>query len=934
MGDVGRRRAPYAERVLVGRSREIARLMDLVAAARAGRGGTLVVRGEPGIGKTRLLEHALEHTADATLLEARGVESDAELPYAGLFDLLRPLSDEDLSRVAEAPVDDSRDLLGRLRAGRPVSVDRFAVCTMILRIFCAAAERRPVVVCVDDIHWLDPVSADAIAFAARRIRHDRVAVLLAVRDEVDSPALRGFEEIQLRGLDGVAAAQLLRSLVPSSVTEASAGRLTAATAGNPLALTELAREIGDDLDVWGQLGVAARRSAVELFRDRLGGLDDGARRALLVLALDAGDRSGLVWTAAEHLGVDLAAFERLELASLVVIRDGRVRLAHPLIRSAVLGESPPSTVRAAHRAWVAALDTSGDARQARAWHLAAAAVGPDRAAADALDEVGTEAAKISAHGTAAGALERAAQLTEKDRVRGDRLLRAGVSARLAGRPAQAARLLDEAAGCVHDPTLGAAVDAERGRRHLYHGQVTEAHRLIAASATALQETDPDRAVEMLGVAAWAAMIAADHRRSIALTQRALGLAADREAAPSPIVELTRGTSLLGVGEIVQSYEVLLAAADDVERHLEAVDPEYACFAGVALAWIGEFGRARSLLARVVARERPNSAFGVLSSALHASAYVDARTGRLVSAYAAASEALSTAQASGNDLWRYFSLGCLAYIAGAQGREEDCRRLAGEALAAARTMDIDHSAPVREALGLLELALNRPDVALTHLEPLNRRGGTGELTLGRPTGTDTVEAYLRADRVLPPAVVEQLVTFSENDRFPSLAAQCWRCRGLMADDDDLDACFEAAVALHERTDNPFALARTWLCHGERLRRAGRRSDARARLSAALDLFERLSAGQWASRAEAELRAAGAGPRPEQRPSGVDTLTAQELQVALAVVRDLSNRQVAAELYLSPKTVEFHLGNVYRKLGIRSRTGLVARLTDPQPAITRS
>jgi DNA-binding CsgD family transcriptional regulator len=246
------------------------------------------------------------------------------------------------------------------------------------------------------------------------------------------------------------------------------------------------------------------------------------------------------------------------------------------------------------------------------------------------------------------------------------------------------------------------------------------------------------------------------------------------------------------------------------------------------------------------------------------------------------------------------------------------------------MDIDHPAPVREALGLLELALNRPEAAIMYLDPVNRRGSTGELTLGRPTGPDIVEAYLRAGRELPPTLSEQIVAFSDDPRFPGLAAVCWRCRGLMAEDADIDRCFGTAAALHERTGNPFALARTWLCHGERLRRAGRRADARGRLTAALDLFEQLGARQWASRAETELRAAGAGQRPTRRPAGVDALTAQELQVALAVSRDLSNRQVAAELYLSPKTVEFHLGNVYRKLGIRSRTGVASLLADRHPA----
>jgi DNA-binding CsgD family transcriptional regulator len=918
--------------MLPGRAREIARVDGLLAAARAGSGGTLVVRGEPGIGKTRLLEHAAERAAGMTVLDARGVESDAELAFAGLFDLFRPLDEQDLTRITQdLAADQQHDLLDRLRGGRPVAVERFAICTVVLRVLCAAAERQPVLVSVDDAQWLDPASADAILFAARRVRHDRVAVLLAVREDAERPELRGFEELQLRGLDGAASAQLVRAQARVPLGDAVVGRLAEAAGGNPLALIELSRDLDqEDVELWDLRAAAPRRSATELFRDRLRTLDEAARAALVLLALDTGGPPGLVWRAAERLGLDATAFERIELASLVAFRTGEPHLVHPLIRSAVLAEVPPPMIRSGHRAWADVLGTASELRPARAWHLAAAAVGPDPEAADALDLAATEAGRISAYGTAAVALHRAAQLTADDALRGDRLLRAGVAARLAGRPEQAVRLLDQAASCPGPPALSAAVDRERSRRHLYHGQITAAHRLAARAAAILLDSDPDQAADMLGIAAWAAMIAGDHPRSIALARQARALSRADPARLSPIVDLTLGTSLFSLGEVADSYPVLLAACEAVERRFETVDPEYVCFAGVALAWIGEYGRARALLARVTEQARASSALGVLGVALHASAYVDARTGRLVTAYAAADQALAIAETTGNDLWRYFSLGCLAYVEGVQGRADDCRRHADEALTLARSMEIDHPGPAREALGVLELGLGHPDRAIVHLEPVNRRGGTGELILGRPTGLDVVEAYLRAGRPLPEGLRRQLITFSTDGRFPGLAALCWRCRGIMAADDDIDECFATAVVLHRRTDNPFALARTWLCHGERLRRAGRRAGARDRLAAAADLFDRLGARGWLTRTEAELRALGAGATAAGRSAAVDELTAQELQVALAVSRDLSNKQVAAELYLSPKTVEFHLGNVYRKLGIRSRTGLAGRLADQHPA----
>jgi DNA-binding CsgD family transcriptional regulator len=911
--------------MLAGREPEIARLDGLLAAARAGQGGAVVVRGEPGIGKTRLLEYVAAGASGMTVLETRGVESDAELPLAGLFDLLRPLTDTRLSG-------EHGDLLDRIRDGSPVSADRFAVCTAMLRVVCAAAERRPVLVCVDDLHWLDPPSLDAVTFLARRVRHDPVAVVVTVRDTVDGgfddvridPAsLRGFDEVVPRGLDVRAATELLHAVTEPPVTEDDVARLVSVTDGNPLALIELARELAADTAV-GVIA-ASRRSPADLFRHRLGDLDRAAHAALLLLALDSGSPPALLWRAAAALGVDAAAFERLEAASLATIREGRIGLTHPLIRSTVLAESAPPEVRATHRAWADALRDAVGERAALAWHLASAAVGPDDAAADALDAAGRTAEALSAYATAAVTYERAGHLTLDDSTRSDRLLRAGVAARQAGKPAQAERLLHEAAGCAVDPRSGARVDSERGRWHLYHGRITEARRLATRAANTVRAADPEQAAELLGMAAWAAMISSDHLGSIALAREARTLLGPESTGAAALVGLTLGTSLFSVGEVAESYRELLAAAAAVEEHVDEIDPEYVCFAGVGLAWAGEFRRARALLTRVTERARAASAFGVLCAALHAGAYVDARTGHLLNAYADANEALATAEAITNDLWRYFALGCLAHVEAAQGREEDCRRHAEEAVELAWSLDIGYPAPVREALGLLELALGRPEEAIRQLEPVNR-GADGELVLGRPTGADVVEAFVRAERPLPDRLVHQLDAQSRDERFPALAALCWRCRGLLADDDGFDDCFRTAARLHEVADNPFALARTWLCHGERLRRAGRRAESRERLGAARERFEKLGARQWALRAEAELHAAGAGPRPSERPAGVDALTVQELQVALAVSRDRTNRQVAAELYLSPKTIEYHLGNVYRKLGIRSRAGLAAHLVD--------
>ena len=909
---------------LVGRPRETGRIEELLTSARAGRGGALVVRGAAGIGKSRLLDHATA-TAGMRVLMARGVESEAELPLAGVFDLLRTVDEEEIARAGDQWGEPTRELLTVLRQGRTATWDRFATATAVLRLACTLAEVHPVLVVVDDLQWLDRASTEAALFTARRVEHDPVAVLLAVRD--DPPAelgLAGLEDVALEPLAPGAATELL---LTHKLSGLQAGRVAAMAGGNPLALIELARRTRDG---WSAPWEMPHRLVPDLYRAQVRRLDGAVLAALVALALDSGSPTTQLWASALHLGAATAEFERLEAVGLVCFRDGAPAFVHPLIRSSVLAEAPPPVVRAGHRAWARAIAEAGGDEAARAWHLAAATVGPDHDVADALDDAARAAGAVSAYGTAAAALERAARLSVDEHSRSSRLLRAGVAARLAGHPAESARLLGEAAATAGpDPGLAAAVDRERGRGELYDGRVSEAHRLVDRGATAIAEVDPAGASALLGIAAWSAMIAGEHERSAGLAQRAHVVAAEAGEEPSLLVDLTLGTSLFSLGEVAEACPVLLAACDRAEREAADADPEFVCFAGVCLAWIGEYRRAGRLIADVIERARPNAAFGVLCAALHAAAYVDARRGALVSAYASATEAVDLADTTGNRLWRYFSLGCLAYVEGAQGRHEDCRMHAEQALDLARTMDVDHPAPVREALGLLELARGDAEAAVAQLEPINRRGPAGTVVLGRSSALDLVEAYARAGRELPVALVEALVALSEDERFPGLAAACWRVRGVLAPDDaGAAACFVKALDLDEHSGNPLSRARTLLSSGERLRRAGHRAEACRHLAAAADGFRRLSARTWAERAESEL-AAAQGAHRASRPgpvSGLEALTGQELQVALAVSRDLSNRQVAAELFLSPRTVEFHLGNVYRKLGVRSRTGLVSALGD--------
>jgi DNA-binding CsgD family transcriptional regulator len=701
--------------------------------------------------------------------------------------------------------------------------------------------------------------------------------------------------------------------------------LERAVGGNPLALLEAARALPE-----AQLaGVEAlpsrlslRVSAVDLYGERIRGLAPHVIATLLVLALDTTVNPGVLLAAATHLGVDYrSGVEALEAAGLITVDYARPAITHPLVRAAAEDVAAPSLVRMVHAALAQAVGTSAEP-SVRAWHLAAAATEAHEEAAAALEAAALEAHSRSAYAAAALAFERSAGLSLDDRRRAHRLFGAARSARLAGRLDRAARFLDAAVRLPLDPWLAAQIAEERARAELHHGRVRSAQILLEEGASHAQ--DVKHAARLLGVASFCAMLAGDLASALELAHHGRDLGGIGEVA---IVELSLGFALLHRGDIIDSVGVLVRAADLAHDPETGGDPEYLPFAAMALTWAGDVQRARVILAGLLPSARPSSSFGLLCSALYVAGYVEARTGHLITAYALANEALSVARTTQSELWEYLSLCCLAYVDAAQGRVEDCHSHAEEALQISRGLELSYPATAWDALGLLELSLRHPEQAVTYLEQANGAvADAGEATLARPTGFDLVEASLRAGHDLSPAMLRRITAISAFERSPIAAATAWRCRGLLAVlETEIETSFRAALRLHEQIDHPFALARTELCYGEALRRVGRRRNARGHLRRALLLFEDLGATEWARWAEEELVATG-GPGPVQigQPVKVDSLTPQELHVALTVAGGATNREAATALYLSPKTIEFHLHQVYRKLGIRSRTELAVRI----------
>lgn len=908
--------------MLVGREAERARVAELLAAAREGRSGALVVRGEPGIGKSALCDWAASQASGALVLRAGGIESESQLAFSALSDLLRPVADV----IPGLPAPQAAALAGALALGPPAPGDRFTVCAATLSALAAAAESQPLVAIVDDAHWADASSLEALLFAARRLDAEGVVLLFAVRDSAATPLEgAGLPELQLAGLDREAALELLAG---HGVAEPVGVELWAAAAGNPLALLELPplltagqRAGTEPLPSPLPDGPSLERS----FAARIEELPAGTRRALAVLAAsDPGTPDAL----AGALGVlGLAgALETAVAAGIVTVDGGGPQFRHPLLRSAAYHSASADERRAAHRALADAAGGEQSDEQ-RAWHRAAAASAPDEQVAAELVETARAARRRGAHVAAASAFERAAELTADDETRARRLLDAADDHRRSSSSEQAIELLGRALSTTRDPLLRADIQHLHGALETWRGDPLAAHVLLTAAAEELGELDPRKAAMLLADASWPCYLGGDIARGVEAATRACAVA---EQAGGPVQVLA--AVMLAQGLILQGHTArgrdLLDRARPLLELPETVSraPELVQAAAHVYIWREEYALARRLLGLVVEAARAESSPGALPYALAITSELDFRTGNWASAYATATESLRLAQETGHANGLSFGLVGLARVEAAQGREQDCRAHAGRTMQLAafgvRALVVYASA----VLGHLELALGRTTEAIEHLEQVARgveRQGIGEPAVV-PWAADLVEALLRAGRHAEAArALERLERQAVATEGRWALAAAARCRGLTVPDEDVDEVFGEALELHERTVGPFERARTLLCWGERLRRARRRTDAREPLRAALDVFERLGAAPWVERTRMELEATGEQLRRSDEPAS-RRLTPQELQVALVVARGATNREAGAALFLSPKTIETHLGRVYRKLGVRSRTELAALL----------
>ena len=884
---------------------------SLLEGARASRSGVLVLRGQPGVGKTALLEDAAGRASEAQLLRGRGVQSESELPFAALHQILRPV----LPQLQRLPPPQKSALRAALGMERRRSDERFLVSVAVLTLLAEAAEQAPLVCLIDDAHWLDEASSGALIFVARRLEAEGIVLLFAAREgdirTFDAP---GVPELYVRGLDREAATKLLGARAGVEIAPDVATRLVEGTEGNPLALFELPSILSTEQLLGNDplpVPLPTSEGLERAFLQRVRQLPTKTQRLLLVGAVDDTSRWATVLEAAKLLGIVAEDLDSAERVGLLRVQEGELEFRHPLVRSAIYQGATTSERQVAHGVLAKVLRDEPDADR-RAWHLAAATVEPDDAVVRELEEAAERARDRSGFEAACAAMERAAQLTTESESRARRLAAAAENAWQAGRSRRAAGLLRGARPLTSKPLVRADIDRLRGLVELGIGSAVTAREILVDGAREVATTDPGRALQMLITAANPAAWTADSRANVEIGRLAARLEV-REPRQRFVVRMLAANACFFEGDIAKAIQCLNDAVRVAE---EAGDAELIAEATERAAlFIGDDEAGYRSRSQTVAEARAAGAVGNMIDSLFRLALVEIVTGRWTAASATASEALRLARETGQEPLLALPFICLALVSALRGEEQRLRMVADEI---EQIADVHRMAYADQAVywawGIFELGGGRPEAAVAKLTKISHPG------IRVISDLDCIEAavFAQEERTAREWLRSQ-ETFAEHSGTPWARARVAHCRALMASGDVADRDFTEALAHHANSHRPFERARTELAFGIFLRRARRRIDARAHLRTALDIFEGLKAAPWAEKASVELRASGESAR-RRDPSTITRLTPQEVQIARFVTKGLSNRDIAAQLFLSPRTIDFHLRNVFAKLGISRRTEL--------------
>jgi DNA-binding CsgD family transcriptional regulator len=896
--------------MLVDRSSECATLDRALVSARDGQSAVLVLSGEPGIGKTALLDYVAERALDCRVLRSTGVESEMEFAFAGLHQLCGPLLDE-LERL---PPPQHLALATAFGMSAGPAPDRFLVGLAVLSLLSDAAHDAGALVClVDDAQWLDHSSAQVLAFVARRLHADSVLLVLAERT---STARSEFETLPLQPMVGLPesdARELLGSVVSGPMDVHVRNQILAETRGNPLALLELTRELSQPgrADAFGLPSDARLPNRIETsFRLRVEQLPAPTRQLLLVAAAEPTGDPALLWRAAALLGIAPDAVDPAEQDGLLVIGEC-VAFRHPLLRSAIYRSAPFGERRLVHSALAEA--TQGDPDR-RAWHRAHATLEPDEAVAAELETSATRAQARGGLAATAAFLRRAAELTPAPDRKSRRTLEAAVAAQVAGMPERALALLATAEAGPLGVFELARAQRLRGQIARDQGRTDEAAPLLLDAAQRLDTLDPDLAREIYLDALRAASAGA---RSAEEVQ---AVAAVARRAPRP-TGVPRSIDLLLDGLAARYTDGYAASASPLQQALTTLREEDGRPGqDIRWPWVGPRVAAElfddeswhMLATRGLEFARDAGALGVLPLALHFASTLYSFEGQLDKADELLDESDTISHATDNarvTFGRYLSAGC-------RGNEARATPLLDEGVATSEGLVAGFAHHARavlfNGLGRYELALESASKAVT----------PDEVPVAGWALPELVEAAARCGQT---EVAESaLQTLSERTR---VAGTDWalgveaRSRALLSSDDKAEELYREGIERLGRCRMALESARATLHYGEWLRRENRRVDARAQLRAAFDMYTAMGVESFAARAAHELSAAGETIRERSVEQG-NQLTVQEAQIARLAAEGRTNHEIGAQLFISPRTVEWHLRKVFMKVGVSSRRQLAA------------
>ena len=897
--------------MLVGRDPELEIIDGLIDQVRAGTGRALVVEGEPGIGKSALLDHAAGQAGSGMrVLRVVGVEGEAEMPYSALHLLLRPV----LAGIDALPGPQASALRGAFGMGPAAGMERFLVGLATLALLSEAAAEGPLLCLVDDGHCVDGPSAEALCLAARRLGDEPIGIVVATREKAwpsgGGPAAAGLSTLALGGLSREAADALLTREVPE-LSGRRRDRVLETAGGNPLALLELARSVGED-DVLGAGPLPISDRLRDTFRGQIDRLSEAARTMLVVVAAEGAGDLATVMRAADGLGLPVAAMAEAERAGLVVVTVGSVRFRHSLVRAAAYQGALFTERQAVHHALAEILEPTDPHRWA--WHLALAAFAPDEKIAAALERAADKSVERNGQAAAMRAYERAAQLSEENGARARRLVAAAAAALEAGQFGHAQELCAAAMPLTDEPAVLVRLAAARGRLAFDSGSPLTAARVAIDGVAELAGEEPLEAARLLVDAAYWAGHGVDAR----LAGEAVAMLDTLDLPPDhdfqPYIEQVRGFYRIITGQVAD------AAMFTVSRPTLVLEKTWTAR---SLNVIGHAARALEVSSDMVAEARAAGLIGHLADALFHQACAQTLLGRYRAAVQTAEPALALAVDIQQESVPAYLRGLLAWLAALDGDDERCNALASEAI---RYAD-DHGTPpsgadATWALALLDLGHGRYEAALSRME--NRWPFWPCSSAWVRSTADHLEAAVRAgEKVVAARLMDELERHAGRILDPCAPAILARCRALLSPADQAEPHFAAALKEGPGDDRPFERARTLLAYGEWLRREHRRADARFRLRAALDIFQRVGAGLWATRAHAELRATGdRSAHAPVVPGLAGRLTPQELQVVSLAATGATNRDIGAQLFLSPRTVAQHLHRAFPKLNITTRRQLAA------------